>query len=462
MQTPLRSLLLSLIGSFVFLLSLPCAISAAPAYGLHSLPTNRPISIGYLNSPRSASEINSFVWSGFDAVVHAFAEPLDSDGSVGEGLPNFLVNQASLLSAAHAHGKAVILSIGGSNPAEIATQFDNIAGDATKRAHFCQAVVNYLQTHGYDGVDIDWEFPSVPAGKAKMTLLMQDLHAAVKGANPNYIVMFATGPGYWLGSYDFAALASVTDFYFHFGYDWTNTNPNYGIVVPQNGPISNPNAGTQYTSAGDPLPEASVRGGIQYVLSKGFPASKIICGLPFYGRHNSVYDSALFWSQARDTWAANVAYYDGQIDANSMEVLINTYWMTTPECMRRKMDALLKPNTSALLTAHAIIRGIGCWQIGHEDVSHPDLSEAFASWLTAYKSSTLLTREAAAGGGTQARLNFTALPGGNYQVQYTSSLTTPITWTAMAGTFTANAQGQFQVIDPPPLPGQRFYRAVIP
>lgn len=460
MQNPFRLLRLLALGAI--LLAASRATLAAPSYGLNTLPTNRPISIGYLNSLRSAAEMNSFVWSGYDAVVHAFAEPLDSTGSIGEGLPNFLPNQTPLLTTAHAHGKAVLLSIGGADPSSLATQFNNIASNSTKRANFCQAVVSYLQSHGYDGVDIDWEFPSVPSGKANMTLLMQDLYAAVKAASPNYIVMFATGPGYWMGSYDFAALASVTDFYFYFGYDWTR--PDAGYEIYQNGPIKNP-GGIQYTSAGgvDQLPEASVRGGIQYALNQGFPPSKIICGLPFYGRHHSIYDSALFWSQARSTWAANIAYYDAHIDANSMEVFINTDWMTTPACMRMKMDALLKPATSALLTAtQPIIRGIGTWQIGHEDVAYPDLSTAFASWLGAYSSKTVLTREAATGGGTQARLDFTAQPGGNYKVQYASALTTPTSWTTMAGTYTANAQGQFQVIDPSPLPAQRFYRAIIP
>ncbi len=452
------------LASLVLFLASPHASAAGPAYGLNSLPANRPISIGYLNSLRSQTEMNSFVWSGFDAVVHAFAEPVDSDGSVGEGQPNFLANQAPLLSTAHAHGKAVIMSIGGADPASLATQFNNIASDSNKRSHFCTAVVNYLQLHGYDGVDIDWEFPSVPSGKANMTLLMHDLYVAVKAASPNYIVMFATGPGYWMGSYDFAALGSVTDFFFYFGYDWTR--PDAGYEIYQNGPMSNP-GGIQYTSAGgnDQLPEASVRGGIQYALNQGFPAAKIICGLPFYGRHHSIYDSALLWSQVRDTWAANVAYYDSQTDANSMEVFINTDWMTTPACMTRKMDAVLKPANSVLLTAHATIRGTGCWQIGHEDVSHPDLSSAFASWLAAYPTGTTgasIVREAASGGGTQARVSFTALPNATYNIQYTGSLASPATWSTMAATATSNAQGQLQAIDPPPLPGRRFYRAVLP
>ncbi|MGI9088167.1 MAG: hypothetical protein ACR2HH_10585 [Chthoniobacterales bacterium] len=144
-----------------------------------------------------------------------------------------------------------------------------------------------------------------------------------------------------------------------------------------------------------------------------------------------------------------------------MEVLINGEWFTSPDSMKKKMDAVLKPSTS-VLTNHAIIRGIGAWEIGHEYRAHPDLSTAFAQWLNAYlPNSTSVIREAATGGGTQARVTFSTLPGGAYQVQSAATLTTPTPWQTL-GTASPNAQGQFQIIDPPPLPLQRFYRAVYP
>lgn len=448
------------LASLVVLLASPHASAAGPLYGLNSLPTNRPISMGYLNALRSATggpasytpsqivtEIAGQNWAGFDAVVHAFAEP-NANGTIGEGLGNFSAYQAALLSEAHARGKSVILSIGGAYPERLKDQFATIAASSTLRQTFSQNVVNYLQAKGYDGVDIDWEFPDVPTGKANMTLLMQALHSAVKAANPNYIVMFGTGPGWFLGAYDFAALHLHTDFFFYFGYDWKN---------PENGPMTNPGV-PQWTIAGDQMPEASVRGGIQYVLNKGFPAAKIICGLPFYGAGNTS------WSTVRDTWAGNQAGYLVAIDPNSLEVLINGEWFTSPDAMKKKMDALLKPNSS-VLTNQAIIRGIGTWEIGHEHRSHPDLSVAFAQWLAAYPTGSTgasIIREAAAGGGTQARVGFTALPNTTYHVQYSGSMGSPINWSTMPGTATSNAQGQLQVIDPPPLPPQRFYRAIIP
>lgn len=55
-------------------------------------------------------------------------------------------------------------------------------------------------------------------------------------------------------------------------------------------------------------------------------------------------------------------------------------WFTPPDAMKRKMDALLS-SSSRVLANSAVIRGVGCWEIGHEHASHPDLSTAFAEWI---------------------------------------------------------------------------------
>jgi len=355
---------------------------AAPPRGLSKLPKNRPVVVGYVNSLRDANgaeqsltpeqiatEMATLHWGGYDVVVHAFAEPVDTDGSIGEGLGNFKAYQDALISEAHAHGKAVILSIGGAAPARLATQFHNIATDDAKRASFVSSVVGYLSIHHYDGVDIDWEYPpDANAGKAAFTRLMTDLYAAVKLEHNDYIVMFGTGPGWYMGSYDFAALKDHCDLYFYFGYDWKN---------PANGPVRNPGSGPQWTTANDTMYEQSVRAGLQYAIDKGFPPGKIICGLPFYGSNNSS------WSSVRDTWAADRATYDAAIDADSMEVEINGAWFTSPKALKMKMDALLKTESTELHNGK-ILRGVGTWEIGHEHRSHPDLSTAFEEWMSDY------------------------------------------------------------------------------
>ncbi|NCG09470.1 MAG: hypothetical protein GWO81_07925, partial [Verrucomicrobia bacterium] len=362
--------------------------------GLSSFPEDRPIVMGYVNGLRSATggwqsltpaqidaEMAALHWEGYDAVVHAFIEPLGK-GSLGENLPNFKAYQSALIKYAHQKGKSVILSVGGASPERMADQFLELASDATKRATFVANCINYLKTHNYDGIDIDWEFPMIIPAENRddrpfMTQLMKDLYAAVKAENEDYIVMFGTGPGWHMGSYDFAALKDHTDLFFYFGYDWKDATP-----TGANCPISAPGSGPQSTSANDSMSEKSVRAGIQYVIDKGFPASKIICGLPFYG-YDPTNKTSSSWSAIRTTYFGNQATYDAAIHADALEVKIGTEWFTTPPALKRKMDALLTESKS-VLTDKATIRGVGTWEIGHEHSSNPELSTAFEEWITAY------------------------------------------------------------------------------
>lgn len=348
-----------------------------PVRGLDTLATTRPLVFGYLNALRSASGQDQIITDfpaavaaanieAFDLVVTAFAEPR-ADGTIGTGLGAFSSYLPAVVNRAHTLGKSVVVSIGGAYPASVATNFGTIAASATLRDAFANNIVAFLQANQLDGLDIDYEFPADATARANFTLLMQTIYAKVKLADSRYIVMFGSGPGWYLGSFDFAALQNHCDFFFYFGYDWKN---------PANGPMRKPGS-TQWTSANDQLGEASVKGGVDYVIGKTFPASKIIVGLPFYGSNNTS------WSAVRDTWAANQGFYLAAMDANSLEVQIGGEWFTTPDAMKRKMDALLKASSS-VLAGQAVVRGVGCWEIGHEHASHPDLSTAFAQWIAAY------------------------------------------------------------------------------
>jgi GH18 family chitinase len=348
--------------------------ATGPLRGLDTLPANRPIIAGYLNALRGPAGQDQLITDfpaavqaanleAFDIILSAFAEPR-ADGTLGTGLGAFASYLPAVVAEGHALNKSVLVSIGGAYPASLAANFATIAASPALRQTFAGNLVAFMETHQLDGVDIDYEFPeNAGAARADFTLLMQTVFATVKAADPRYIVMFGTGPGWYLGSYDFAALKDHCDFFFYFGYDWKN---------PHNGPLTKPGP-VQWTTANDTLPQASVKGGLDYVLGKGFPANKIICGLPFYGSNNRS------WSAVRHLYAANQAAYDAAIETHALEVLIDGEWFTSPTALKRKLDALL--TTNSVLAGGAVIRGVGCWEIGHEHASAPDLSTAFAEWI---------------------------------------------------------------------------------
>jgi len=74
------------------------------------------------------------------------------------------------------------------------------------------------------------------------------------------------------------------------------------------------------------------------------------------------------------------------------------------------------------------------------------------------RSASSILLESASAGGRQAHVSFIGTAGQSYQLQSTDTFS-PTAWTPRA-TVPAGATGVFEFIDRPPLPAQRFYRAI--
>ena len=72
-----------------------------------------------------------------------------------EDNPEYIPYQ-SLIDLAHRHGTLVNLSLGGWTLSEY---FTYVAADPEKRSRFAGECVRVCKEFGFDGVDIDWEFP---------------------------------------------------------------------------------------------------------------------------------------------------------------------------------------------------------------------------------------------------------------------------------------------------------------
>jgi hypothetical protein len=318
-------------------------------------PTARPVVLGYVETLHGEMQISDINIEAVDYVVHGFLWP-QPDGSVDEW-PNFReYREAGLAARVHAAGRKIIASAGG---ATLSDNFSAVAADPVKRGRFVSDVVGRVVTWGYDGVDIDWEFPYDDVDKANLTTLMRELYGALKAISPSHVLMFGISTGYWIDYYDFPELARWADYGFYFGYDWNN---------PANGPMTH--TGIQWTAADNQV-ESSARGVLDFILARGFPAAKLILGMPFYSS-----EPVQRWYEVRDAWAraAPLVPHERYLEVN----FLNRWW-TTPEAIARKMDAVLKPSAS-VLTGGATLGGVGFWEFGYEG-KVPDLSSAIRTWI---------------------------------------------------------------------------------
>lgn len=176
------------------------------------------------------------------------------------------------------------ISIGGWT---LSGKFSDAALTDASRTVFADSVVAFIKQYGFDGVDIDWEYPvsgglstniKRPEDKTNFTLLLQklrqklDAQANVDGKK--YILSIAGGAGSsYIANTQLGQICNYIDYATIMTYDLHGTWDKYTDL---NAPLYTP---SEYS----PQYKLSVDSTVKSWISAGFPASKIVLGVPFYG-----------------------------------------------------------------------------------------------------------------------------------------------------------------------------------
>ena len=167
----------------------------------------------------------------------------------------------------------LLASIGGWNAES--NLFSGIAANPATRTKFSQNVAKFCNDHGFDGFDLDWEYPCQrdshqAADKENFTLLLKELRRALGSK----ILSIATASAQFSAekSYNIADVASTVDFVNLMTYDL------HGVWDGKTGINAPLYAGS------DQNKQVNVDACVNFWLSKGCPSEKIILGIPTYGR----------------------------------------------------------------------------------------------------------------------------------------------------------------------------------
>ena len=160
-----------------------------------------------------------------------------------------------IVSEAHNHGVAVLISIGGWGYDE---QFEALTADSQRRATFVQEALSFASNYGLDGLDIDWEYPDPGESAQNYLDLMKELRAALPLSKLLTSAVVSEGS---LAEGVPAEVFPVVDFLNIMVYDASET---------------------------DHSPYRLAEESLDYWLARGLPPEKAFLGVPFYGRPDGV------------------------------------------------------------------------------------------------------------------------------------------------------------------------------
>lgn len=229
---------------------------------------------------------NAIDYSSLTHICHSFIYP-QNDGSITTD-SWFIVPE--LIPTAHQHGVKVLVAVGGYG---YDAQFTAMAGNATARANFVNNLTNFILTHGYDGADIDWEYPG-SADKANCLALFQQLRAAFNAAGIELLTAALPATD-WGGGYDLPNVVNLLDWFGVMTYDF------HGSWTAHSGHVS-----PLYKSPNDA--DGSVDESYTWYTSRGLPANKLCLGIAFYGYN---FTSSNLWASSSGATSAAYKTIDG-------------------------------------------------------------------------------------------------------------------------------------------------------
>ncbi|XP_058461142.1 probable chitinase 2 [Malaya genurostris] len=168
------------------------------------------------------------------------------------------------------HHLKVLIAIGGWN--EGSERYSDMAANPERRQAFVKNALEFVKRYNFDGLDLDWEYPTQRGGKPydreNFVALVKELSQQFKKSNLLLTSAIGAGKDTIDAAYDIKTLSKYLDFLHIMCYDY---NGSWNRKIGPNAPLQSRDVlNVEYT--------------IEHLLALGAPSNKIVMGLPFYGR----------------------------------------------------------------------------------------------------------------------------------------------------------------------------------
>ncbi len=224
---------------------------------LPPLDGTKKLTFAYLRTTGVGTNLLERDYMKIDVINYAFAKIVNGELSI---LPLSNLNTVLRL---RAKGLRVVVVIDGVST-ETREAFALAASNSTNREKLANSIANIIEQYQFDGVDLDWEFPSGTTEKNNFSLLLKTIRKKLDESPRKLILSAAVISGSYSSHYDLVEMNKYID-YLHI--------MSYGM-----------NSGARHSS---PLIKSTyatyaINSSVNMYINGGIDRAKIVFGMPFY------------------------------------------------------------------------------------------------------------------------------------------------------------------------------------